>query len=63
MFLQVCHRRIEGISVNGHLHRVANRLRWVREPTFDHEETQTALEDWVPEEDWETVHHLLVGFG
>ncbi|XP_066248123.1 endonuclease III-like protein 1 [Euwallacea similis] len=50
-----------GIGVDTHVHRICNRLGWVKTKTP--EETRKALEDWLPFELWSEVNHLLVGFG
>ena len=50
-----------GIGVDTHVHRVTNRLGWVR--TKDPEATRLALQDWLPPEHWRQINHLLVGFG
>ncbi|XP_074647659.1 endonuclease III-like protein 1 [Tubulanus polymorphus] len=53
--------QLTGIGVDTHVHRISNRLGWVK--TKQPEQTQKALEDWLPREYWEEVNHLLVGFG
>ncbi|XP_066140369.1 endonuclease III-like protein 1 [Euwallacea fornicatus] len=50
-----------GIGVDTHVHRICNRLGWVKTKTP--EETRKALEGWLPFELWCEVNHLLVGFG
>lgn len=52
-----------GIGVDTHVHRIANRLQWVKKPTKDPESTRKELEDWLPREYWQDINHLLVGFG
>lgn len=52
-----------GIGVDTHVHRIANRLRWTRQPTANPEQTRVALEQWLPAELWSTINTLLVGFG
>lgn len=52
---------VTGIGVDTHVHRISNRLHWVK--TKAPEETRKALESWLPEELWSEVNHLLVGFG
>lgn len=49
------------LGVDTHVHRISNRLGWVNTKTP--EETRKALEDWLPQELWSEVNHLLVGFG
>ncbi|KYM95538.1 PREDICTED: endonuclease III-like protein 1 [Cyphomyrmex costatus] len=54
---------VSGIGVDTHVHRIANRLGWVRKPTKTPEQTRNELEDWLPKPLWSEVNHLLVGFG
>lgn len=51
-----------GIGVDTHVHRIVNRLGWVKN-TQTHEETRKELESWLPPDLWNEVSHLLVGFG
>ena len=39
---------VTGIGVDTHVHRISNRLHWVKKPTKQPEETRVALEDWLP---------------
>ncbi|XP_045214945.2 endonuclease III-like protein 1 [Mercenaria mercenaria] len=55
--------QIEGIGVDTHVHRISNRLGWVKKTTKQPEDTRKALEDWLPREYWTDINHLLVGFG
>lgn len=48
-------------AVDTHVHRISNRLGWVKTKTP--EATRKALEEWLPFEMWSEVNHLLVGFG
>ncbi|RKP14968.1 DNA glycosylase [Piptocephalis cylindrospora] len=59
--LQCAWFRNEGIGVDTHVHRIANRLGWVnaKQP----EGTRLALESWLPREKWATINATLVGFG
>ncbi|MFH4978837.1 hypothetical protein AB6A40_005546 [Gnathostoma spinigerum] len=59
--MQVAWDRIEGIGVDTHVHRIANRLAWVSTKTP--EDTRVALEAFLPRDRWKTVNKLLVGFG
>ncbi|XP_006893938.1 PREDICTED: endonuclease III-like protein 1 [Elephantulus edwardii] len=54
---------VSGIAVDTHVHRIANRLQWIRKPTKTPEQTQAALEEWLPRELWGEINSLLVGFG
>lgn len=56
-------KQIEGIGVDTHVHRISNRLGWMKKPTKQPEDTRKALEDWLPRHFWEDINHLLVGFG
>ncbi|KAL7668379.1 hypothetical protein ACOME3_009081 [Neoechinorhynchus agilis] len=50
-----------GIGVDTHVHRIANRLNWVK--TKIPEETRISLESWLPKQHWPDLNKLLVGFG
>ena len=39
---------IDGIGVDTHVHRISNRLGWVKSSTKQPEDTRKALEDWLP---------------
>lgn len=54
---------LTGIGVDTHIHRIANRLKWVQNPTKTPEKTRVALEAWMPRELWTDINLLLVGFG
>ncbi|XP_023277826.1 endonuclease III-like protein 1 [Seriola lalandi dorsalis] len=55
--------QVSGIGVDTHVHRISNRLGWLRKPTKNPEETRKALEEWLPRELWSEINWLLVGFG
>ncbi|XP_052774621.1 endonuclease III-like protein 1 [Mya arenaria] len=55
--------QVDGIGVDTHVHRISNRLGWVKKPTKQPEDTRKALEAWLPREHWNDINHLLVGFG
>uniref|UniRef100_A0A3Q3IY03 Endonuclease III-like protein 1 n=2 Tax=Monopterus albus TaxID=43700 RepID=A0A3Q3IY03_MONAL len=55
--------QVSGIGVDTHVHRIANRLGWLRKPAKNPEETRKALEEWLPRELWREINWLLVGFG
>jgi len=61
LYMQVAHGVTKGIGVDTHVHRISNRLRWVK--TNTPEETRKALEDWLPFERWTIINKLMVGFG
>ncbi|XP_013407654.2 endonuclease III-like protein 1 [Lingula anatina] len=54
---------VTGIAVDTHVHRISNRLGWVRKPTVQPENTRVELESWLPKELWTEINWLLVGFG
>jgi len=39
---------VTGIAVDTHVHRISNRLGWVKKSTKNPEDTRKALEDWLP---------------
>jgi endonuclease-3 len=51
-----------GIGVDTHVHRICNRLGWVKN-TRTPEQTRLQLESWLPRTYWGQINHLLVGFG
>lgn len=61
--MRVAWGEVSGIGVDTHVHRICNRLGWMKKPTKTPEETRNALEDWLPKPLWSEVNHLLVGFG
>jgi endonuclease-3 len=50
-----------GIPVDTHVHRVSNRIGWVRTKTP--EKTEFALRELLPERYWMDINDLLVQFG
>lgn len=53
---------IEGVSVDTHVHRIADRLKWTKDATTPGK-TADQLEAWLPKDKWKSVNKLLVGFG
>jgi endonuclease-3 len=49
------------IAVDTHVHRISNRLGWVKTKTP--EQTEHALAGFLPERHWLTINELLVGHG
>ena len=39
---------VTGIAVDTHVHRISNRLGWVKKTTKNPEDTRKALEEWLP---------------
>ncbi|GAB1598292.1 endonuclease III-like protein 1 [Argonauta hians] len=63
LIMKCAWNKITGIGVDTHVHRISNRLGWVPKVTKNPEQTRKCLEDWLPQECWSEVNHLLVGFG
>ncbi|KAF9923966.1 DNA N-glycosylase and apurinic/apyrimidinic (AP) lyase [Linnemannia zychae] len=61
--LQVAWNKNYGIGVDVHVHRIANRLGWVKTEKDGPEGTREALQSWLPKEHWREINHILVGFG
>lgn len=61
LYIEHCLGRIEGISVDTHVHRISNRLGWVNSKTP--EQTRKQLEAFLPKELWGEVNRLLVQLG
>lgn len=51
----------QGIGIDVHVHRITNRLGWVksREP----EQTRHQLQKWLPYSEWSDVNVVMVGLG
>ena len=72
LVLQSAFGKVEGVSVDVHVHRICNRLRWAGKnyetnknwkPCGSPGETAKSLEQWLPKDKWIDVNHMLVGFG
>lgn len=61
--MNVAWNKLSGIGVDTHVHRISNRLGWVKKATSTPEQTRVALESWLPREEWNEINVLLVGFG
>lgn len=66
LYLQVvmsiqCLGKVEGISVDTHVHRISNRLGWVSAKTP--EKTRDQLEALIPKALWGDINWMLVGYG
>ncbi|KAL0220494.1 hypothetical protein RCL1_000348 [Eukaryota sp. TZLM3-RCL] len=61
LVLSVAFNRVEGISVDTHVHKVANRLGWVSTKTP--QQTRVKLENLLNVELWPLVNISLVRFG
>ncbi|RVE75815.1 hypothetical protein OJAV_G00002420 [Oryzias javanicus] len=61
--MDIAWNQVSGIGVDTHVHRISNRLGWVKKPTKTPEDTRRALEEWLPRDLWSEINWLLVGFG
>ncbi|KAI8575458.1 hypothetical protein K450DRAFT_180761 [Umbelopsis ramanniana AG] len=64
--LQCAWNKNIGIGVDVHVHRISNRLGWVKTVNGSPEDTRKAciaLEAWLPKEYWKEINPLFVGFG
>jgi endonuclease-3 len=61
LVLILAHRSGDNICVDTHVHRIANRLGWVRTKTPD--ETEHALYEVVPRRWWPLINLYLVTWG
>ncbi|CAH2106104.1 unnamed protein product [Euphydryas editha] len=61
--MKVAWNKVTGIGVDTHVHRISNRIGWVKKPTATPEETRKSLQTWLPFDLWSEVNHLMVGFG
>lgn len=59
--MNIAWKKQSGIGVDTHVHRISNRLGWVK--TKNPEETRKALQGWLPQSKWTEINWLLVGFG
>jgi len=59
--LNLCFGKVEGIAVDTHVHRISNRLGWVKSKTP--EQTRVQLQSWLPREYWGEINLTLVGWG
>jgi endonuclease-3 len=53
--------KIPAIPVDTHVHRISNRIRWVR--TKKPEQTEEKLKEYIPSELWLRINRLFVRFG
>ncbi|KAG0201445.1 DNA N-glycosylase and apurinic/apyrimidinic (AP) lyase [Mortierella sp. GBA30] len=61
--LQCAWNKNLGIGVDTHVHRISNRLGWVKTEKDGPEATREALQSWLPKEHWREINHIMVGFG
>ncbi len=64
ILLRVAFGQVVGISVDTHVHRIANQLGWAGQAgTKQPEQTRKVLEGWMPREVWGDVNLRRVGLG
>ncbi|KJH50360.1 base excision DNA repair protein, HhH-GPD family [Dictyocaulus viviparus] len=61
LVLQIAWNKVDGIAVDTHVHRIVNRLGWMK--TTTPESTRVRLQEMLPRSQWTTINPLLVGFG
>ncbi|KNC76473.1 hypothetical protein SARC_11025, partial [Sphaeroforma arctica JP610] len=65
--LRVAFNNVMGISVDTHVHQIANKLKWTGPKGMAEcntpERTRAAIESWIPYEMWGDVNIVLVGLG
>lgn len=61
LYLYHACRKVEGISVDTHVHRISNRIGLVE--TRSPEKTRKSLQKIMPLNEWANVNKVLVGFG
>lgn len=61
LVLQIAWDKVDGIAVDTHVHRIVNRLGWMKTDTP--ERTRAKLQEMLPRSHWTTINPLLVGFG
>ncbi|XP_008315486.1 endonuclease III-like protein 1 isoform X3 [Cynoglossus semilaevis] len=63
LVMDIAWGQVSGIGVDTHVHRICNRLGWLRNTSKNPVETGKALEEWLPRDLWSEINWLLVGFG
>lgn len=70
LLVQIVYGQVEGIAVDTHVCRIAQRLRWVEkgmcEPNgkmLNPDDVAKQLVETLPKDKWRDINHLLVGFG
>ena len=62
LYLKECCQQNEGVAVDTHIHKIANRLKWVNN-TKDPNKTSLELEKIIDKKYWDNINSILVGFG
>ncbi|CAH2037024.1 unnamed protein product, partial [Iphiclides podalirius] len=50
--MKLAWNKVTGIGVDTHVHRISNRIGWVKKATATPEKTRKALESWLPFDLW-----------
>lgn len=61
IYMNVVENKQEGIGVDTHVHRISNKLGWVK--TEDPNTTEQKLQHVFPKKFWKEMNIALVGFG
>ncbi|KAI2801399.1 Endonuclease III-like protein 1 [Blomia tropicalis] len=61
LIMPLAWNEVTGIAVDTHVHRITNRLKWIKTKTP--EQSQTELEKRIPHDLWHNFNSLMVGFG
>jgi endonuclease-3 len=51
----------KSVSVSSHIHRVLNRLTWIKTSNYD--ETRTEIEKLIPNDNWNQLNYIFDGIG
>lgn len=62
ILLQEAFDKVDGIAVDVHVHRIAERLGWTKNPK-NPTDSMKQLMDWLPKDKWTEINVMLVGFG
>ncbi len=61
IYLRVAENRIDGIGVDTHVHRISNKLGWVKTNTPN--DTELKLQQLFAKKYWNDINIAMVGFG
>ena len=62
LYFAVALNKTIGITVDTHVHRISNRLKWITKTKVPHK-TKIELEDIINKNYWKKINPVLVGFG
>jgi endonuclease-3 len=60
--MDVAFNQCLGVSIDTHLHRMLQQLKWVKNPK-NPEDTRKQLESWLPRSYWKDMNYIWVGLG